>query len=67
MCKPQNSLQSHYFVPRTCYIIAVMKVAFMCVVRCIFSLINATGENPINNKTAHITPGSLKLQRPISL
>ena len=60
MCKLHNSLKSYYFVPRTSYIIAVMKVAFIFVVQCISSLVNATGENPINNKTAHVTPWILE-------
>ena len=32
-----------------------MKVAFMFVVQCIFSLIHVMGENPISNKAAQIT------------
>ena len=48
-------IKSRYFVPRTCYIIAVMKVAFIFEARLISSLTHVTGGNLSNKKTAHIT------------
>ena len=42
--KPHNSLKTHLFVPGTCCIIAVIKVAFIFVGQVIFSL-----------ETGHIT------------
>ena len=60
ICNPHNSLKLHYFVPRACYIIAVIKVAIIFVVRSVFSLIHEMGENPIKNMTAQITPWILE-------
>jgi len=56
ICGPHTSLESHYFVPGACCIVAVVKVSLVFVVRCVFSLIHATRENPISTGTAHIAP-----------